>query len=481
MFYSKELTSASLNPVFGRIYQLYSTKWTFLVCIVIFEVGSAVCGAAPSSAAFVIGRAIAGVGSAGIFSGGMMVIIPLVPLRKRPIFTSISGMTFAVSSVVAPVIGRAFTDNVCWRWCFYLNLPIGGFTIIAVLLFFHVPSPRREPQGVKDSILRVDPLGVVLFVPSIISLILALEWGGAVFPWSAPKIIGLLVTFAVLLVVFIVVEVSTPVTAMIPTKVVLDRSISASMLLVFLLTGAVMSVVYYLNIWFQVVKGDSATHAGISTIPMVLALTIMRVLAAAMTQRIGYYVPAMWLVPVLASAGGGLLSTLAPSSNHRYWIGYQVLFGLGVGCGFQTANLSAQTVLPRSDVPIGMALMFFMQQLGGAVFLAVDQNLLSTKLVQRLSHVECLDAHAIVNTGATDLGNAVSPNQLQTVISAYNYALTHIFVVSAGLGACAILGLPWANWRHIITKYDQHSLGLQPARDDGPGEAAARHCCERGQ
>ena len=106
------LTAASFNPVYGRIYQLYSTKWTFLISLVVFEVGSALCGAAPNSTAFIVGRAIAGLGSAGIFSGGMMIVISMVPLRKRPIFTSFFGMTFAVSSVIAPIIGGAFTDNV---------------------------------------------------------------------------------------------------------------------------------------------------------------------------------------------------------------------------------------------------------------------------------------------------------------------------------------------------------------------------------
>ena len=106
------LTAACFNPISGRVYQLYSTKWVFLLSIVIFEAGSALCGAAPSSVAFIVGRAIAGLGSAGIFCGGMMIIIPLVPIRKRPIFISIFGMAFGVSSVLGPIIGGTFTDKV---------------------------------------------------------------------------------------------------------------------------------------------------------------------------------------------------------------------------------------------------------------------------------------------------------------------------------------------------------------------------------
>lgn len=106
------LTAACFFPVSGRVYQLYSTKWVFLASLVIFEVGSALCGAAPNSTAFIIGRAIAGFGSAGIFSGGTMVLLPLVPLRKRPVFTSFFGMAFGLSSVLGPVIGGTLTDKV---------------------------------------------------------------------------------------------------------------------------------------------------------------------------------------------------------------------------------------------------------------------------------------------------------------------------------------------------------------------------------
>lgn len=348
-----------------------------------------------------------------------------------------------------------------------------------MLLLFNSQAPPAPQKGIKAQVKRLDPLGVCLFVPSIISLILALEWGGTTYAWSAPTMIGLFVTFAVLLVAFVVLQVLTPDTAMIPMRIVLNRSIAGSMLFIFLFTGAMMSIVYYLNIWFQVVKGDSATQAGLSTIPLVLALVIMGILSAAVTQRIGYYVPAMLVAPVLASVGAGLLSTMTPSSNHSYWMGYQVLYGLGNGCGFQTSNLAAQTVLSKADVPIGMALMFFMQQLGGAVFLAVDQNLLSTKLVQRLSHVAGLDAHAIVNTGATDLRESVPSDQLSTVVDAYNYTLSQIFIVAAGLGAAAILGAVAVEWVNIKTVNENGSD--QKSTDENGSDSETKRDLETGE
>ena len=321
--------------------------------------------------------------------------------------------------------------------------------MIATLLFLHIKSPKLEKLTVLAQIRRLDPIGIFFFVPSIVCLILALQWGGSTYPWSAPRIIGLFVGFAILFIIFVIVEVLTPETAMAPARIVLQRSIAGSMLYMLLLSGGMMSVVYYLAIWFQAAKGDSATHAGISTIPLVLSLVIMGIVAAIFTQKIGYYNPSMLLSVVLCSVGAGLLSTLKPDSNHSRWVGYQVLYGLGIGAGFQTCNLAAQTVLPRVDVPIGMALIFFMQQLGGSIFLSVGQNVFSSQLVDGFSDVAGLDTNAIINTGATDLRRVVPASALNVVVDAYSYALTRVFVLTMGLSACMILGVLAMEWKSI--------------------------------
>ena len=343
-----------------------------------------------------------------------------------------------------------------------------------MLLFLHIESPKREKLPILAQIKRIDPIGIVFFIPSMVCLILALQWGGSTDPWSAPRIIGLLVTFSVLFITFIVVEVLTPETAMAPTRVILNRSIAGSMTFMFLLSGGLMSVVYYLTVWFQAAKDDSAMHAGISTIPSVLSLVIVSIISAIFTQKIGYYVPAMLVSPVFCSVGAGLLSTLSPSSGHSAWIGYQVLYGFGIGCGFQTSNLPAQNVLPRADVPLGMALMFFMQQLGGSVFVAVSQNIFSSRLVDSLSGHAGLDTGAIVNTGATDLRTIVPLDQFNTVVRAYSHALTRVFILTAALSACMILGALAVEWKKIKGKNDTKEISRSPDTKDGNGKSSAQ-------
>jgi hypothetical protein len=335
--------------------------------------------------------------------------------------------------------------------------------LIAVLVLLHPEAVKHEKLTVMSQVKRLDPIGSFFFIPSIVCLILALQWGGSTYSWSAPRVIGLLVAFSVLFVAFVVVEVLTPDTAMAPTRVLLNRSIAGSLAFMFLLSGGIMSVTYYLSVWFQAAKGDSAIRAGISTIPLALAFVIFGVLAAVVTQKIGYYVPAMLVAPILASAGAGMLSTLSPTSGHNAWIGYQVLFGFGVGSGFQISILPSQYVLPRVDVPIGLALTFFTQQLGGAVFLAVSQNVFSSSLVASLSGTTGLDAQTIVNTGATDLRRVVPPEQLSTVVQAYSHALTRVFLLTAILCACMTLAVLPVEWKKIpgknATKGQLESVG----------------------
>ncbi|KAH7014207.1 major facilitator superfamily domain-containing protein, partial [Microdochium trichocladiopsis] len=460
------LPAACFNPVSGRVYQMYGTKVVFTLSLVLFEIGSAVCGAAPSSIAFILGRAIAGTGSAFLQSGTMLLLLPIVPLRKRPMFMAGFGIVFALASVIGPLLGGSLTDKVTWRWCFYINLPVGAFVFLAMIFFFpndarttpstvasatNVPPTTRSPF--IEHFLNLDPLGILCLVPSIISLILALQWGGSTDAWSSPKIVGLLVTFAVLLVAFVLVEtVVNPSRAFIPMRIVTQRSIAGAMCFVFCIAGSMMAVVYYLSIWFQAVQGNSAIDSGLHTLPIVVALVVSSIAGAVATQKIGYYTPAMLLTPVLASIGAGLLSLLTPSSGEGQWLGFQVLYGLGLGMGLQAPSLVPQTVLARADVPIGVALTFFMQQLGGAVFIAVAQNIFAGEIVERLSGVSGLDPALIVGTGATDIRQVVKPEQLDLVVDAYSYGLTRCFVMAAAFSAAGMLAALCVEWRTINAK-----------------------------
>ena len=348
-----------------------------------------------------------------------------------------------------------------------------------MLFFFHPESPPREKLTTLEQLKRLDPLGLLFFVPSMVCLILALQRGGDTYPWSAPTIIGLFVVFAILFVAFLAVEILTPQTAMAPTRVVLNRSVGGSMLCMFLLSGGMMIITYYLTIWFQAAQGQSAKEAGIRTIPLVIFLVVTGIVAAIFVEKLGYYVATMLLSPILCAVGGGMFSTLTPNAGKDQWIGYQVLYGLGIGCGFQTSTLAPQSVLSRTDVSLSMALMFLMQQLGGSIFLSVAQNFFSKQLIGSRSGIADLDAEAIVNTGATAFRDTVPPSSLEDVVGAYSYALTRVFILAAAFSACTILGASVVEWKNIKGKKVSQSNTRDANAKDGKGEAGMEEVKDR--
>jgi MFS family permease len=172
------LTNCAFQLLFGKIYTIFSIKATFMTSIVLFEVGSALCGAAPNSIGFILGRAIAGLGSGGISAGALTILVYALPLHKRPKYQGAFGAVFGVASVAGPLVGGAFTTDVTWRWCFYINLPLGAVVIVVILLFLEIPDRPNTQKPLKEKLPQLNGLGILAIILGIVCLCLALQWGG---------------------------------------------------------------------------------------------------------------------------------------------------------------------------------------------------------------------------------------------------------------------------------------------------------------
>lgn len=275
----------------------------------------------------------------------------------------------------------------------------------------------------RQHFLQLDPVGTFFLVPSLVCLVLALQYGGTVDFWSSGQVIALLVTFAVLGLAFILVQIFNK-NGTIPHDVIKTRDILAGALYMFCHGGALTTLVIYVPLYFQAIKGVSPVKSGIDTFPMILALVLRIVMGGVLTGKIGYYVPIGYVCVVLAPIGCGLISTWARTTNHSQWIGYQIVAGYGLGFGFQSPMTAAQTVLADSLVPLGVACIQFAQVMGATVFVAVAQNLLTTRLASGSSDIiPNFNPSVLANAGAVELRRLVPPDQLDQVLDVYMLAL----------------------------------------------------------
>ncbi|RDW56718.1 putative HC-toxin efflux carrier TOXA [Coleophoma cylindrospora] len=455
----------------GKIYTFYSAKWTYIVLVAVFEIGSIVCAAAPTSVAFIIGRAITGIGGAGSLAGASVIMTELVPLQKRPKYQGLLGAIFGLSSIIGPLVGGVLTTKVSWRWCFWINVPIGGISLVGLLIFLPASTPPEEIKGsVQKNLWKFDPVGNIVLAPGLICLLLALQWGGTKYPWSDARSIALLVVGSVLLLAFVGIQ-WVQENGTIPFRIIRQRSIAAGVFVSLGLGAALIIPSFYLPIWFQAIKGTTAINAGIRILPLLLGTVVSVIGSGIVISKSGYYAP--WLVVgcAIRVIGAGLLTTLRVDTGTGVWIGYQVrtnqfklslyvaltyfqiVVGVGTGMTLQQCAMAAQTVLTKRDVPMGLTIITFAQFFGGTISVSVCQTILANTLVSELSKkLPGFNASAIASAGATEIQGLVSKEQLPIVLAAYNAGIDNAFYCALAASSLAFVASLFVEWKSVISR-----------------------------
>jgi predicted MFS family arabinose efflux permease len=294
----------------------------------VFEIGSIVCATAPSSRAFIAGRAVAGLGASGIFAGSLVVMTTIMPLHKRPIWQGMLNAVFGISSIVGPLIGGALTEKASWRWCFWINLPIGGLAGVIMLVMLHLKPASTENLPLKQKLKGLDGIGSALFASAVTMLLLALQWGGTSYAWHSATIIGLFVGAGIATITFVVWEVYLGDHALIPTSIMTNRNVILLSLGALFANGPFQTIIYYLPIWFQVL-GASPIQSGVRYLPAVITDVLTSFVSGAIAMKTGHWKPLLLFGYAVISIGSGLLTTLYPGVSSARWIGYQILVGMG--------------------------------------------------------------------------------------------------------------------------------------------------------
>ncbi|KAI1279418.1 MFS toxin efflux pump [Xylaria sp. FL0933] len=441
------LSTCSSQFLFSKIYEQWRVKWVLVTAVIILEIGSIVCATATNSPTFIVGRAIAGSGSAGILIGVFIAITHSVPPRWRPICNSTVGGLECIAMIIAPVIGGALTTYATWRWCFWLNLPVGAVTIAILIVLFKDSRNQKVTEGpVVSKLQQLNIPALTIFTGSIVSLLLALEWGGTEYSWDSSRIIALLAVSVLTFGAFITLEMLRKDSATIPSSVVLNRTAGLCLLYAFCSSAAFNVIDYFLPIWFQAIRGASAAESGVMLLPSIVGLSVAAISSGFVVSFFGYYTPLMVLGSTMMIIGFGFLTSFTPTTGISSLIGWQALFGFGIGFAFPQPWTAIQTALLAEDVPVGLSAVSFAISIGAALIISISQSIFTNLLRRSLSAIPGVDVDHIISSGVTDLLKKLAPPEKDRVLSAYNWAVTRTFwvcVVVSVLGLLAALSMEW--------------------------------------
>lgn len=359
---------------------------------------------------------------------------------------------FGIAAIAGPCIGGAIVKQTTWRWCFWINLPLGFVAVTLCAFLVKTPTNTHlQPLNWVEKLRQFDIVGTIILIGSLVCLLLGLQWGGVIYPWNNGRIIALLVAAAVLAVAFVLLQIPNSRAAQtIPSSIISNRSVWMAGGYGMCITGGVYVAMLYVPMWFQVIQQRSALGSSVMLTPLIAGYVICSIISGILTSVIGYYNPSMILGTILAACGSGLLTTITPRTSIPAWIGYLALYGLGVGLGFGQPSYVVQTLLPEKDVSIGVTLITLLQNLSATIFVAVAQTVFQNTLASQLhAIVPDISASSLSQIGATQLVEQFSESELPDVLDGYSTALARTLYLSLGLSCASAVGAAFTEWKSM--------------------------------
>ncbi|KAK4671656.1 hypothetical protein QC764_607770 [Podospora pseudoanserina] len=365
------LAHTASTPIWGAVSDIFGRKPIMLLSQAIFFFASLLCALAENLHSLIIGRAWQGVGASGI---GMMVnviICDSFSLRDRGLYLAVTSGVWALGSAIGPVIGGVMSTRLSWRWCFWINLPIGFLVFFTVLIFLPLPSPPKTP--ILTGLKALDWSGSLLIIGSALMILLALDFGNVVLAWSSPTVINLLVFGVLTLFLFFFNEWKLAPNPIFPARLFPNLSTIAAYGVFAFDSFVFIGLAYYLPLYSQSVLGANALTSGVHLVPLIVSCSLSAAFAGVAIQKTGRYLPVMYAAQVFLMLGVGLFVSLdfAERDNLGKLFGYEILAGVGVGMNIEGPILAAQAAASELDTAAVIAAMGFARSMATAVSIVV--------------------------------------------------------------------------------------------------------------
>ena len=365
------LASTAMIPVIGKLGDVYGRKWFIVGGVVVFLIGSALCGAAWGMLELIIFRGIQGLGAGMIFANIFTSVADIFPdPARRAKYQGLFFAVFALSSVIGPTLGGWITDNLDWRWVFYINLPLGLVSLVAL------PIVLRQ-SAARTGRVRIDYPGAATITLSVVALLLALSWVGEGYDWGATRVVAGFVVSAVLLALFVPLELRAE-EPIIPLSLFGSRTFTSAVLLMFFVGIGMFGIILYTPLFVQGVLGQSATNSGTVLTPLVFAMTAVGILGGQIIARVRRVKPFTLFGTVVMTFGVYLLTTLDTGSTTATVALFLTVTGLGLGLIMPTATLAVQSTVDRQLLGVATSAMQFIRSIGSTVGTAVVGSLVTS-------------------------------------------------------------------------------------------------------
>lgn len=470
------LASAGTINFWAKMYGQFNPKWLYIFCVTGFEVGSAVCGAAPSMNALIIGRAVAGLAGAGMYLGVIMFLSIFTTPTERPTYFAFLGATFGLGTVLGPVVGGAFADSsATWRWAFYINLVIGG--IFAPIYFLYLPSRDPRPGAtLRQRLVELDMVGTLLQVGAFVSGILAVSFGGVLYDWNSGTIIGLFVCSGVLFIALGVQQEFTILTTEARRVFPIEYARKKELVILFsqIAAGSTNSfiAIYFIPLYFQFVQQDEALQAGVRLLPYIIPLVFGTMLNGALMEKLKYYMPWFLVGGLLVIVSNAMLYHITLTINAGFIYGALALGGLGTGLFVNAPFAIAQWLVPTEELALAVGFVSCAQvagvtislSIGNAVFLNLAQNSIE-KILPGASKLNV--QAAISGTGGSFL-KTLDEGKQKLVLEAIIGAIQKVFILGLVAGVLAVVLSAFMN-RGVID-LTQTATAEQTDKTGPPGD-----------